>query len=314
MQSSETEKGQTRETMVGASLFFTQKGVREDDRILNIDKIPFNSDDHKKALTLGPCRRFYLAKFREDVLRLIPIHRPRPGGWTPKTKPAHPSDRSYHLFFLYLGMAPVTYRIDYLDFQYGQLRGSRVLDKLSILSQYGEWNAEILERECDAYSLRSLKKVLCMEMGRSDKGKNTSLDDIVANRELLLKLKEKELDYVTDIFVPKLLRIIASTPPDKIVDTTDLRSLDNWYLTNEGFARWKFVIENNLEFIPLKNFEHLNLSLEQQVLLKKILEERVQSSPPQQPHQNPIPNSISNVGSEEDDEAQQTAYSKHKKY
>ncbi|WP_160264751.1 hypothetical protein [Legionella norrlandica] len=45
-------------------------------------------------------------------------------------------------------------------------------------------------------------------------------------------------------------------------------------MSEEDFARWKYVIDNALEFVPFKKFEHLNLPDEQRLELEQLFQER----------------------------------------
>ena len=149
----------------------------------DIPKIPFNVRRYQEALELGyyrilqskthivlerlhannntPGSGFGMAVFRKLVQLSITLDCPGKISTVVSTTYGSP-----HLFFLYMGMAPTTYPIYYLDSQYGE-DGHDVREKLYGLSEYSEWNTEILEIECDADVLNGLKRILRREMGVS---------------------------------------------------------------------------------------------------------------------------------------------------
>lgn len=282
----ETKKNPT-ETM--ATFFSVNKSERQSDLVLDIPKIPFNTDRYKKALTSGYCvtkeydefidigrlhaphdkpgSGYGTAKFREIIQRSITLKCPGEIVTEASTNYGSP-----HLFYLYMGMAPKTYPVRYLEYQYG-IWGGSIGDKLNIPNKFNTWDTKEIEKEFDQDELECLTRIIYKETGITEKRKIISLEDIAANKELLLKLSEKTIDYTSGVFIPKLLKILALDPNNKYPFTKSLGAT-SMYLTKQGYARWKFVIENNLEFIPFRNLEHLNLSLEQRALLKEVLDKR----------------------------------------
>lgn len=277
----------TKQNSAGTSvtLFTPSKADKKSDSILDIPKIPFNVNRYQQALTRGycqtreykthidlerlhaPCNKpgsgFGMAKFREIVKKSMDLNCPGKVMTDASTSYGSP-----HLFYLYMGMGPETYSAHYLWKQYGMI-GERVYDKLNSLSKYEVWTAEILQKECDQYMLDKLKMILEMELNINDKNKLISLDGIIANKELLMNLRDKKIDYVSEIFLPSLLKILARDPKDKFPNTGELGAM-HMHLTDQGFARWKYVIENGFEFVPFKNLEHLNLNADQKALLQDI--------------------------------------------
>jgi len=279
----EEKKSPSVTTVSGGSIFTQEK---KSDPILDIPKIPFNVERHKKALEIkGTCEThientgieldlfgapngqpgsgFGTAKFRELVKQVIQM-----GSGQTITTDASTTYGSPHLFYLYMGMAP-NFRSVTIDTIYGQFTQELINDLL----QEPEWDSSLFE-ELSEMQLTTLKNILNSSNNYKDKKLSAiTLDDLVKNRIFFDSIKDKTYDFVSDVFIPSLLTLLSDDPKEKYPNTASLGAT-RMYLTEEGLKRWKYVIDNNLEFIPFKNLEHLNLTLKQQEQLQSIMEQR----------------------------------------
>lgn len=266
-----------KKTAPSSTLFIT----KTPDPILDIQKTPFDHMQHAIALRKGQYN-YSEEKNYIDLRRLHAIDDKPGGGFGTaafralvhtsiqlghlgniKTD-ASTSYGSPHLFYLYMGMKPSLGNVNYLITMHG-IAGENIATKLESLSKHEEWSTETLKEHFDESSLDDLRMIL--------KDRTLSLENIPNKKNLLLQLEEKKIDYTLDFFIPKLLRILEKSPTDKYPNTNDLHST-KMCLTEKGLARWKFVIDNNLEFVPFKQLEHLDLRPEQKDRLKAILDKR----------------------------------------
>jgi hypothetical protein len=264
----------------------TKEDDKKSDPILNIPKIPFNVDHYEKVLNIGyfvvneyekyidisrlhapdnkPGSGFGMAKFREIIKKSMEHNCPGKVSASASTNYGSP-----HLFYLYMGMSPVSQNTSYVETQYGGV-GVAALNKLH---QCKDWSIGGLEKSLGLEDFL-IKFILSTEL--KIPFANISTDDLIKNKDFLLTLTSKKLDYVSQIFIPKIISRLSSDPNNKHPNTSSLGPME-MYLTEQGYARWKYVIENNLEFISFKHLEHLNLSLDQQAQLEDILAKRAKS-------------------------------------
>lgn len=269
---------------VDATLFSEKKAGP-----IDIPKIPFDADHYQQALKLGFCRTkeektyidlerlhapqnkpgsgFGTAKFREIVKRSDDLKCPGQ-----IITDASTSYGSPHLFYLYMGMVPADTQVNYVETKYGD-DGSVTLEELE---KCKEWSVEALEKSLDSMTLSSAKRILSKELKVPNE--NVSTEDLIKHKEMLLGLQHRRLDYVSEVFIPKLLKILAKDPKNKYPDTKSLGPMP-MRLSEQGYARWKYVIENGLEFVPFRNLEHLNLNSDQKALLQEILAKRIEIRP-----------------------------------
>lgn len=245
------------------STFFYQKDID------SISKIPFNEKKHKQAIGSGWYKTyryenslilerlhadkigegFGTAVFRKIMTEIIVEESKNKSKTHDESLLKTEITTSYgspHLFYLYMGMSPNSYKYSYIKYEYGE-RGVFCLDKLS---QCEDLTIESLEQLSNG-TIQSIKEILGQEDSiESDK---ISFTDIIRQKDFLLMLKEKTIDYLEDIFIPDILE---QTKKGKYQDTKKWGAMQ-MHLTEAGYKRWKYVIENNLEFVPFKDFEHI---------------------------------------------------------
>lgn len=275
--------------VTGAPAFFSKE--KKPDPVL---EVKFDADKHKKLLEEGgewqfteekekvilkhlragknsQGRGFGTAVFRELVQRSIDL------GCAGEIKTDATSgaraEISPHLFYLYMGMAPEAKKVPYFIKHYGNLKGRNMQHAVTELLGEDEWTAQALEELAliDEDLLDDLKGTLRREE-KYDRKKEVSLDEIIANKALFLQLAKKEFNSLTK-FIDDILQILKNNPHEKFPNTGKLGA-QGMRLTKKGYARWKDAIDNNKEFVSFKNFEHLDLTADQQKLLEEILAQR----------------------------------------
>lgn len=247
------------------------------DTMLDIPKKTLDIENYKANLKKGTCKTlesksginllrlhsnqigqgFGTSKFREIVEKSIELGCPGKISTSITTEYGTP-----HLFYLYMGMVPETQPCSYIKYYFGAFS----MDALDDLEQC---SGDIKKLSKDTQD--DLKRILCKQLSVSRE--SITLDDIIKHKDLLLKLKERTIDYIGEIFIPVLLEVLKDNPQDKYPDTKILGCV-NMVLSKKAFERWNYVIKNNLEFYPFKNLEHINLSSSQKKILDEIIAER----------------------------------------
>lgn len=293
MQSNNNDDEFTKKTSISnpGTLFSSENKEKPLNPILDIPKIPFDAKKHQEILKLEqngatcklekfnnfiwlhdmhapknkPGSGYGAAKFREIVNESIKEECPGKINCTAYTTWGSP-----HLFYLYMGMAPNPR--EYVKTKFGNSGN----DFFKELSKLKEWNEETLEKLLEdaenPIAFYMLSEILKDGL-KLPSDYNVSLDDIIKNKELILSYKDKMFYSYKEDFIPDLLKILEKNPQSKYPETRSLGNI-GMHLTEKGFERWKFVIENKLEFVPFKHFEHLDLSTEQQKKLDEVLGQR----------------------------------------
>ncbi|MGQ3892649.1 hypothetical protein [Legionella sp. CNM-4043-24] len=162
---------------------------------------------------------------------------------------------SSHIFHLYMGMKPS-----------GSLQEFPLQDDerqvLNKLKAQDDFEPAPDEKEC-------LIKLLREEFrGVYPKKKEFQWEDVLYHRELLIGMLDKVHD-TSIYFVTPLLNLLEGSieAGRKHPDTSTLRAVP-MEMSEEGHERWKTAIDNNSEFIPFRNFEHLHPFMTEQDRLR----------------------------------------------
>lgn len=277
-----SDEKNSNKNIIPVSLFSPCRAINP---ILDILKVPLNPMAHEEALRWGTCKieesksgidlmslhasgdrpgnGFGSAQFRRLIMRSIELG--CPGKITLLASTTYGSP---HLFYLYMGMIPIAKKVSYLKYYYGQ----NGINCLKNLDQDEEWSTQMLE-ELDKRTLNTLQRILHNEQKIDVEKEPISLDYIITQKDFIFGLKKKTLDYVSKVFIPDLLEALAEDPTNKYPNTKLLGAVD-MQMSEKAFARWQYVIDNQLEFIPFKNLEHLDLTVEQHKQLADILNKR----------------------------------------
>lgn len=225
------------------------KKEKKDNPALDIPKVPFDQKRHQQIREKGTCdlsvnekeigiteiksgkmgSGYGTAKVREIMERAIELKIP-PDKIT-LTHTTNWSKVSPLLFYLLMGMEP----------RFGGQNYPYLRKKYGVLY---EMLGEILRKNWDEEQLRDdlddLQMLLVKEHpDYKDKNKNEiELQDIIQNRDFFQKLYDKKIDFVPDVFIPRLLEILRKDPANKYPDTSELAEIVTGLNFSEiGYAR-----------------------------------------------------------------------------
>lgn len=174
--------------------------------------------------------------------------------------------RSSHLFHLYMGMIPVDRKQNLIQYEWG-MGGEKIIDRL----EQGIYFEDKIKLRSDFDTLKSMLQYA------TKSNLNFSENDILKeeNIKLISSLKNCSVSYVQALFIPMFLGFMENNCNKKYPDTGHWGSIAI-KLSDEGKSRWKHAIDNETEFKPFRNFEHLHpfMSDEQKAKLVKLLEKR----------------------------------------
>lgn len=153
---------------------------------------------------------------------------------------------SSHLFHLYMGMIPNQKPVGYIATHYGLDGLNAILD----LQKCAHVND--LENITDIHP--TLTHILYTE--KNTFKQNVTISQLFAEKQFLIELLNKKTCYLTHVFIPKLLLALSENTERKYPDTSSLWSV-RMTMSEQGKSRWTAVIQNETQFEPFRNLEHL---------------------------------------------------------
>lgn len=164
---------------------------------------------------------------------------------------------SSHIFYLKMGMIPEDRVINPVRLYFG-INGEKCLEKF------------LDDEVCEHEDIATLSRMLLLARGYNiefDKNLPTidKFDLYVSKDELLEFQVTKKFTFIKHSFIPQLLQILKSNINDPRPNTNGFGSI-NMKMSTLGIERWKSVLEQNLEFKSLRNFEVLHPYMSQETL------------------------------------------------
>ena len=155
---------------------------------------------------------------------------------------------SFHLMYLTMGMKPNRDTTAYVKLKFGN-EGQPALDALEACIEVEEIAL------INTSKLGILKRMLALELKREDSNTITH-EEIFNNQQTLLKLKDKQVSYVGEDFLPDLLDGLQAHTTPNFPETSQLGQ-HRMVLSQEGIERWKDDLDKKKEFTPFNRLEHV---------------------------------------------------------
>ncbi len=165
---------------------------------------------------------------------------------------------SSHLFYLFMGMNPKEWLMDYLPHKYGRA-GSVAVAKIANTINGVDLTPKEVTALIDIFSKEKSMPV-----------SEISLETLVQNKEFFKALNSKRCSYLQFEFIPNLVACLQSAIDmgEEYLDTESL-CVTEFVMSNQAKQRWKAELDAKQPMVLFKRLEHLAkyITVEQQKVI-----------------------------------------------